>query len=80
MSAPNVEWFLLGCNADCSDVDEESNPAAQKTKSFLCHHYITCLLTRLVATANNCLSSRTPAIVGRLVFFSPVPSCIDRHL
>jgi hypothetical protein len=32
MSAPNVEWFLLGCDADCSDVDEESNPAAQKTK------------------------------------------------
>jgi hypothetical protein len=80
MSAPNMEWFLLGCNADCLDVDQENNPAAQKTKSFLCQHYkLNCLLTRLVATANNCLSSRTPAIVGRLVF-SPVPPCVDRHL
>jgi hypothetical protein len=34
MSAPNVGWFLLGCAADYSDVDQENNPASQKTKKF----------------------------------------------
>jgi hypothetical protein len=63
MSAPDVGWFVLGCAADCADVDQENNPASQKTKRFPCQYYkLTFLLTRLVATAYNCLSSRTPAI------------------